>query len=45
MGLIEDVGPGPVGLDACLFIYLLEDHPVFVPVIEPLFEPSIAASS
>ena len=37
MGLIEDVGKGPVGLDTAPFIYLIEEHPTFLPVIEPLF--------
>ena len=37
MGLIEDVGSGPVGLDTVPFIYLIEEHPRFLPVVEPLF--------
>ena len=37
MGLIEDVGDGPVALDTAPFIYLLEEHPRYLPVVEPLF--------
>jgi predicted nucleic acid-binding protein len=38
MGLIEDIGPGPVALDAVAFIYFIEEHPTFLPVLRPLFE-------
>ena len=38
MGLIEDIGGGPVGLDTAAFIYLIEEHPRFLPVVEPVFE-------
>lgn len=38
MGLIEDIGGGPVGLDPAAFIYLIEEHPRFLPVVEPVFE-------
>ena len=37
MGLIQDVGKGPVALDTVAFIYLIEEHPRFLPVLEPLF--------
>jgi len=37
VGLIEDVGDGPVALDTAPFIYLLEEHPRYLPVVEPLF--------
>lgn len=37
MGLMNDIGPGPVGVDTVVFIYLIEEHPQFLPVIEPLF--------
>ena len=37
MGLIEDIGSGPVGLDTAIFIYFIEEHPRFLPVVEPLF--------
>jgi predicted nucleic acid-binding protein len=37
VGLIDDVGLGPVGLDTALFVYLIEEQPDYLPVIEPLF--------
>lgn len=37
MGLMADLGPGPVGVDTAIFIYFIEEHPRFLPVIEPLF--------
>lgn len=37
MGLIEDIGAGPVGLDTAIFIYLIEEHPRFLPLVEPVF--------
>ena len=38
MGLIEAVGEGPAGVDTCAFIYFIEEHPRFLPVVAPLFE-------
>ena len=37
MGLLKDIGPGPVGLDTAIFIYLIEDHPQYRRVVGPLF--------
>jgi predicted nucleic acid-binding protein len=37
VGLIDDVGGGPTGLDTAIFIYFIEEHPTFLPVVEPLF--------
>lgn len=37
MGLIDDLGSGPIGIDTPLFIYLIEEHPRFLPLIEPVF--------
>ena len=37
MGLMRDLGPGPVGVDTAIFIYFIEEHPRFLPLIEPLF--------
>lgn len=37
MGLIDDAGKGPVGVDTALFIYLIEEDPLFLPVVLPLF--------
>lgn len=37
MGVMADVGRGPVGVDTSIFIYFIEEHPRFLPLIEPLF--------
>ena len=37
MGLIEDVGRGAIGVDTAVFIYFIEEHARFLPIIEPLF--------
>lgn len=37
MGLVADLGPGSVGVDTAIFIYFIEEHPRFLPLIEPLF--------
>jgi predicted nucleic acid-binding protein len=37
VGLIDDLGRGPIGLDTVVFIYLIEEHPHYLPVIEPIF--------
>ena len=38
MGLVEDLGAGPVGLDSAIFIYFIEEHQAFFPLVLPLFE-------
>lgn len=38
MGLIDEIGPGPVGLDTSIFIYAIERHPRWVGTLRPLFE-------
>lgn len=38
MGLIKDLGAGDVGVDTSAFIYLIEAHPKFLPVILPMFQ-------
>jgi predicted nucleic acid-binding protein len=37
MGLIEEVGDGPVAVDTAPFIYFIEEHPRFGSLVEPLF--------
>jgi predicted nucleic acid-binding protein len=37
MGLMRDLGHGPVGVDTAIFIYFIEEHLRFLPLIEPLF--------
>src|SRR5215469_7252263 len=38
MGLMADVGLGPVGVDTPIFIYFIEEHPSFLPVLQPFFK-------
>lgn len=42
MGLLNDLGQGPVALDSSTFIYFIEAHLQYLPVIEPVFS-SIAS--
>jgi predicted nucleic acid-binding protein len=37
VGLLKAVGAGPAALDTAPFIYLIEKHDVFLPVVEPVF--------
>jgi predicted nucleic acid-binding protein len=37
MGLMKDIGRGPVGVDTAIFIYFIEEHSTFLPLVEPLF--------
>lgn len=37
MELIQDLGVGPVGLDTAVFIYFMEEHPRYLPIVEPIF--------
>jgi len=37
MGLLTELGRGPVGLDSSIFIYLIEEHAQYLPVVEPMF--------
>jgi predicted nucleic acid-binding protein len=37
MGLMADIGYGSVGVDTSIFIYFIEEHPQFLPLVEPLF--------
>jgi predicted nucleic acid-binding protein len=38
LGLIEDIGQGPVALDTSVFIFFIEEHPRYLPVVDPLFQ-------
>ena len=42
MGLSADIGPGDVALDTVAFIYFIEEHPRFAPLVAPLFEEADA---
>ena len=37
MGLMAELGRGPVGVDTAIFIYFIEECPQFLPLVEPLF--------
>src|ERR1700683_3684461 len=37
MGLMRDLGHGPVGVATAIFIYFIEEHLRFLPLIDPLF--------
>ncbi len=37
MGLVDDLGAGPVGLDTPAFIYFVEEHPQYLPLVRPVF--------
>jgi predicted nucleic acid-binding protein len=34
---MDDLGPGPVGLDTAIFIYFIEEHPRFLSSVDPVF--------
>ena len=36
--MIDAVAPGPIALDASVFIYLVERHPEYRPIVRPVFE-------
>jgi hypothetical protein len=36
MGLMADLGGGPVGVDTAIFIYFIEERARFLPLVEPL---------
>src|SRR6185503_1530000 len=36
MGLIADVGPGPIALDTPVFVYLIQEHPRYLPLLQSL---------
>jgi predicted nucleic acid-binding protein len=38
LGLIADLGSGRIGVDTAIFIYLIEEDPRFLPLIEQIFE-------
>ncbi len=42
MGLIEDLGRGPVAIDTPIFIYLIEEDPRFLSAVLPVFEEADA---
>lgn len=39
---MADLGSGSVGLDTAIFVYFIEEHPRFLPLVEPLFKEADA---
>jgi predicted nucleic acid-binding protein len=37
MGLIGEIGDGPLAFDTAVFIYFIEEHPRFLQVLDPIF--------
>ena len=37
MGLMAELGLGPVAIDTAVFIYFIEEDPRFLPLVDPLF--------
>ena len=37
MGLIDELGGGPIGIDTAVFIYFIQEHRDYLPLIEPIF--------
>lgn len=42
MGLMADLSGTVVGVDTSIFIYFIEEHPRFLPLLDPLFEDADA---
>ena len=42
---MSSLGGGAVAIDAAIVIYLIEEHPTFLPIILPLFGSGYDASS
>ncbi len=38
MGLIDDIGFGPVSLDTSVFIYFIEEDARYIDIVAPIFE-------
>jgi predicted nucleic acid-binding protein len=37
VGLLDDLGAGPVGVDTSIFVYFIEADSRFLPIVRPLF--------
>ena len=37
VGLIREIGDGPLALDTAAFIYFIEEDPRFLPILDPVF--------
>ena len=35
---MADLGQGKIGVDTAIFVYLIDEHPRFLPLVQPLFD-------
>jgi len=42
VGLTADLGPGTLAVDTAIVIYVIEEHPRYLPLVLPLFEEADA---
>jgi predicted nucleic acid-binding protein len=38
LGLLSDIGTGPIGLDSSIFIYYIEENPRYIDLLDPIFD-------
>jgi predicted nucleic acid-binding protein len=38
LGLLSDIGDGPLGLDSSIFIYYIEEDPQYIATLDPVFD-------
>ena len=38
MGLLNEIGDGPLGLDSSIFIYYIEENPRYIAALDPIFD-------
>ena len=38
MGLLTEIGEGPVALDSSIFIYFIERNPQYISLVRPIFQ-------
>ena len=44
MGLIDELGDGPIGIDTAVFIYFIQEHRDYLPLLEPVFRRADAGA-
>jgi predicted nucleic acid-binding protein len=38
LGLLSEIGDGPLGLDSSIFIYYIEENPRYIAALDPVFD-------
>jgi predicted nucleic acid-binding protein len=38
LGLLSEIGDGPIGLDSSIFIYYIEENPRYIATLDPVFD-------